>query len=155
MNSATVHQGGITDLQTLTPLFLAYREFYGKQRDTQAAMNFLRQRLELGDSVVFLASEADIGVGFVQLYPSFSSAAMARTLILNDLFVHEAHRRKGIARQLIASAMNYAEVVGAARMTLSTGIDNTVAQAAYESQGWRRDEAFRVYNWSPPTSPVI
>lgn len=155
MNSATVRQGGIADLQTLTPLFLAYRDFYGKQRDPQAAMDFLRQRFEHGDSVVFLAFEADTGVGFVQLYPSFSSAAMAKTLILNDLFVHAAHRRKGIGRRLIASAMSYAEVVGAARMTLSTGIDNTAAQAVYQSQGWRHDEAFRVYHWSPPTSPVI
>ena len=75
--------------------FDAYRQFYGRASDLSGAHAFLRERFDHGESVVFLAFDAGgQGVGFTQLYPSFSSTAMARIFVLNDLFVCASARQQ-------------------------------------------------------------
>jgi ribosomal protein S18 acetylase RimI-like enzyme len=48
-------------------------------------------------------------------------------------------------RRLLKAAADFARDAGAARLTLSTALDNTPAQALYESSGWRRDNVFCTY----------
>lgn len=133
--------------QCIAPLFDAYRQFYGKPGDLELAARFLRQRLEQGESVVFFA-ETGAGdvVGFVQLYPSFSSVSAARIYVLNDLFVAPVARRSSVARMLMAAALGYARTQGAVRLSLSTGKNNSAAQGLYESEGWVRDELYYHYS---------
>ncbi len=145
-NIVTVRQASVHDLSALVPLFDGYRCFYGRESDVTAAQSFLRDRFSHAESVVFLAFNGQDPVGFTQLYPSFSSATMARIFILNDLYVREDARRSGAASALIGAAAEFAKAVGAVRLTLSTAATNTSAQAVYESLGWRRDEQFWVYN---------
>ena len=85
-------------------------------------------------------------LGFAQLYPSFTSAGMARIFVLNDLFVQPEARGRGIASALLRRAAAFAREAGAVRLTLSTEIGNEAAQALYRREGWARDEAFHVYN---------
>jgi len=146
MSSIAVRQAVFADLGALVPLFDAYRQFYGQAGDLAGAKAFLRDRFEHAQSVVFIAEEGGRAVGFTQLYPSFSSVSMARTFVLNDLFVAPDRRRKGIGEMLLQSAAEFARNVGAVRLTLSTAVANAAAQALYESAGWRRDEKFYVYN---------
>ncbi|WP_238527298.1 GNAT family N-acetyltransferase [Methylomonas methanica] len=129
------------------PLFDSYRRFYGKAGDPLAAKSFLRDRFEHGESVLFIALRDTEAVGFVQLYPSFSSVTLARTFILNDLFVDAGYRRQGIAKRLLEAATEYAAALGAVRLTLSTAISNGEAQALYQTSGWVRDEQFYVFHW--------
>ena len=84
-------------------------------------------------------------VGFTQLYPSFSSGAMARIFILNDLFVAPEARGCGAGSALLKAAAQYGRSVGATRLVLSTEVTNTTAQSVYEKKGWKRDTAFYVY----------
>lgn len=146
MPETTVRQAGASDLAALARLFDAYRQFYGRAGNLPAAREFLAARLDRSESVLFLAEEADTPAGFAQLYPSFSSVSLARSFVLNDLFVAPAFRRRGVASRLLSAAAGYAESVGAVRLTLSTATDNRAAQALYESMGWRRDELFHVYH---------
>ena len=95
----------MSDIGVLVPLFDSYRQFYGQPTDSNAARVFLSARLDHGESVVFIAHDSDSPVGFTQLYPSFSSVTLARTFILNDLFVHEQGRRKGVGSLLLAAAI--------------------------------------------------
>ena len=74
---------------------------------------------------------------------------MARIFILNDLFVREEARGKGAGRKLIGMAGEFAKAAGAVRLTLSTALTNTRAQAVYESLGWRPDQQFCVYHFAP------
>lgn len=135
------------DLEAVVGLFDAYRRFYGRASDLAGARQFLRERAERGESAVLLARDAGGGpCGFVQLYPSFSSAAMAPVWVLNDLFVAEPARRRGVARQLLAAAVAHARQTGAARMSLNTQVGNAAAQALYESLGWQRDRDFFAYH---------
>lgn len=145
--SIHTRQADIADIEALVPLFDAYRVFYGKTSDTALARAFLVERIEHGQSVIFLALQNEgVVVGFVQLYPSFSSVSAARTFILNDLFVTPTARRSGVAAQLLAAAADHGRAVGAVRLSLSTAINNKPAQALYAAQGWIRDTEFHAYH---------
>ncbi|MBQ1542073.1 MAG: GNAT family N-acetyltransferase [Caulobacteraceae bacterium] len=136
----------LADLDDLTTLFDGYRRFYGQAADLAGARAFVAERLSTGDSVILIAVDAaGRGLGFTQLYPSFSSVRMARIYVLNDLFVSEDGRGLGTGRLLLAAAEAFGRDAGAARLTLSTAETNAAAQALYESAGWTRDTGFRTY----------
>jgi ribosomal protein S18 acetylase RimI-like enzyme len=147
----TVRQATIRDLEQLVPLFDGYRQFYGRVSDLRAASEFLLARFNNDESTVFLAHEDERAIGFTQLYPSFSSISLARIFILNDLFVYEQARRKGVASALMSAAVKFVTALGAARLSLSTAITNDAAQALYHSAGWKRDDQFFVYDLEIPT----
>jgi len=148
MNEITVKRADLADIDALVPLFDAYREFYGRNSDPQAARNFLTARFQNKDSVIFIVHESKTAVGFTQLYPSFSSVSLARTYILNDLFVTDDSRRKGVGSLLLSAAIDYAKASNAIRLTLSTEITNETAQALYQSTGWKKDEQFYSYHFT-------
>ncbi|OAI45397.1 acetyltransferase [Nitrospira sp. SCGC AG-212-E16] len=147
----TLRQATIHDLEQLVPLFDSYRQFYGCASNLRAAREFLLARFHNDESTVFIAHEEERAIGFTQLYPSFSSISLARIFILNDLFVHEQARRKGVASALMSAAVQFAIAMGAARLSLSTAITNNAAQALYHSAGWKRDDQFLVYDLAIPT----
>jgi GNAT superfamily N-acetyltransferase len=149
MSGITVRQAVLSDLAELAVLFDLYREFQGRASDLPGAKSFLQARFNHGESVVFVAHSSLAPIGFAQLYPSFSSVSLARVFVLNDLFVHESGRRKGVASQLLAAAERYAWSLGAVRMTLNVARDNEHGQALYEAQGWSRDRQFHMYHRYP------
>jgi GNAT superfamily N-acetyltransferase len=134
----------------VAPLFDAYRQFYGQPPDLDGARRFLGERLARGESVIFAVVEDGRTMGFTQLYPSFSSVAMRPIWILNDLFVAEDARRRGVGARLLRAARDHAMKTGAARLALSTAVANTTAQALYERDGWRRDTEFIHYEYDLP-----
>ena len=146
MKQVQARQAVLSDLQLLAPLLDAYRVFYGSDSDVEAARRFLLERFKHEESVLFIATIEETAVGFCQLYPSFSSVSLARTLILNDLYVVESYRKQGIATMLLKAAAELAKELGAIRLTLSTAISNQAAQNLYEQAGWIRDQDFYVYS---------
>jgi GNAT superfamily N-acetyltransferase len=136
-------------LEALATLFDGYRQFYKEAPDLDGARAFLAERLERGESVLFLAlldqDGQEIPAGLAQLYPSFSSASMQRLWILNDLFVAAEARKHGVGRALLQAAREHAERTGAKGLELMTARDNYAAQALYESMGWQCDEVFLSY----------
>jgi GNAT superfamily N-acetyltransferase len=97
----------LEQIEELAELFDRYRMFYQQPSNTEAARDFLQERLEKSDSTIFVASNDGQIVGFTQLYPSFSSVSMKRIWILNDLFVRETDRNQGVAKLL----MNAVEII--------------------------------------------
>jgi GNAT superfamily N-acetyltransferase len=132
-------------LEQVSKLFDQYRVFYKQSSNIEAAKAFLQQRFQKNDSTVLVAFDNDLIVGFTQLYPSFSSVSMKPVWILNDLFVEEAHRKKGVAKSLISAAENFARKTGAVRIILATQTSNTAAQSLYESLGYIKDQDFYHY----------
>ncbi|MFJ8100033.1 GNAT family N-acetyltransferase [Lysinibacillus sp. NPDC096212] len=127
----------------VVPLFNAYREFYGQPSDLKQAEQFLKERLNKGESVIFLAYLDAQPVGFVQLYPIFSSVAMKKAFILNDLFVTEHARKQGVAQDLIEQCYSYCIQNDARYIGLETATDNVRAQKLYEKLGMKiNDEVF-------------
>jgi ribosomal protein S18 acetylase RimI-like enzyme len=142
-----VRQAGPGDVDAVAPLFDAYRQFYQQPSDPALARAFIAERLAGSESVIFLAERDGQAVGFVQLYPLFSSTAARprRLWLLNDLFVSPSARGGGVARALMDRARRLGEETGAAGLELVTARTNAPAQRLYESLGWRQDEEFLRY----------
>ena len=143
--SAVITRATSEHVELLTPMFDAYRQFYKQPSDPGQARRFLLERLERDQSVVFLAMEDEAGVGFTQLYPSFSSVSAKRVWILNDLFVVPEARQRGVASALLERAARFAVETQAKGLELKTAKDNP-AQHLYERMGWQRDETFHHYS---------
>ena len=142
MSTISIRQAVLADIETLSVLFDGYRQFYGRDSDVAAARQFLLERFENGESVLFIAHDGADPIGFTQLYPSFSSVSLGRIFVLNDLFVNEGGRRKGVASGLLSASIEFGRAVGAIRLGLSTALTNSTAQALYEGEGWERDDDF-------------
>jgi GNAT superfamily N-acetyltransferase len=145
-----VRRATIADVDALAPLFDDYRRFYRQPADLALARAFLAERLGRDESVIYLAERDGRGVGFVQLYPAFSSTAARprRSWILNDLFVAPEARRSGIAQALLAAARRLAEETDAAGLELLTARTNRAAQQLYQALGWRLDDEYLRYELS-------
>ena len=134
-----IRRATLDDLDTITPLFDAYRQFYLQTSDLPRAHDWLRDRLRRDESVVLLAEHDGMGIGFTQLYATFSSVRTARLWTLNDLFVRADGRRHGVARALLDAAVQFARNDGAAGIQLETARGNAPARALYRAAGWNED----------------
>ncbi|HZH58684.1 MAG TPA: GNAT family N-acetyltransferase [Metabacillus sp.] len=139
----------ISDLNDVSELFNKYRIFYSQPSDLEGAKAFIKERIKLDESTIFLARSQDgLPAGFVQLYPIFTSVGMKRKLLLNDLFVAEEFRRHGVGKALMDQAKKYAQETNAAGILLETGKDNVNAQALYESVGYEIENNVYFYHLS-------
>src|SRR5262245_1579406 len=145
----SVCRATLDDLDRLVPLFDGYRQFYDKPSDMVVARQFLADRMSRGESVVLVAEDRDgTAIGFVQLFPTFSSILAAPSYLLSDLFVAPAARRRGVGTLLLRAAAETGRAAGAVRLELSTAITNVSAQRLYEALGWKRDDEFYLYGLS-------
>lgn len=133
-------------LEKLVPLFDGYMVFYEQNSDPDKYRVFLKDRIDNDESVIFMAlNEEGIGMGFTQLYPSFSSVSQSRIFVLNDLYVEYNFRRMGVAQKLMAAAEEFGKENGAIRLHLETSDDNYDAQKLYEKENWVKDSGFYHY----------
>jgi GNAT superfamily N-acetyltransferase len=151
MTDVTLTRATPDDVDALLPLFVGYLRFYDKPVDETRIHDFLSGRIGYQESVVFLARDAatNEALGFVQLYPAFASLSQARSWILNDLFVAESARGRGVSKLLMEAARELAVKTQACELFLQTARDNVVAQSLYTSLGWERDDHFLVYTLDP------
>ncbi|MCC6073645.1 GNAT family N-acetyltransferase [Pseudomonas sp. GCM10022188] len=151
----TVARATPADLDDLIWLFAGYLNFYDVPQPAAPIRSFLGERLERGDSVIFLArDEEGRAQGFVQLYPIFSSLSLRPAWLLYDLFVSPEARRQGVAEMLMNAARAHAEATGACGLQLETARNNLTAQALYEKLGYVRDEVFHTYWLALPGRPA-
>jgi GNAT superfamily N-acetyltransferase len=138
----------IEDLKFVVELFDKYRVFYEKESDKEKAMEFISDRLQLNDSKIFVAETDDKNlVGFVQLYPIFSSTRMKRLWLLNDLFVNNEERGKGISKQLIETAKELCKQTNACGLILETAKTNSIGNELYPKVGFSIDNDHNYYSW--------
>lgn len=140
-----IYQATMKDLEGAAKLFNRYRTFYQQAPDLDGATAFIKERLENGDSVIFVTKINQEYVGFTQFYPTFSSISMKRAWILNDMFVDANARKQGVGEQLLQKAKEFASQTGAKSITLETTPDNEVAQGLYEKNGYKKDDQFYHY----------
>lgn len=134
----TIIKAKIKHLEDLIPLFDAYRVFYRQQSDILAARNFLKDRLTKKDSVIYIAYENDVAVGFTQLYFLFSSVSMQPMYLLNDLYIDENQRNKKIGTSLINEAKALCREKSYKGLIIQTEPTNN-AQYLYQREGFTKD----------------
>lgn len=145
-----VRKAKTEDVSPLAELFDQYRIFYHKTSDIPAAEKFLQERIKNNDSEIFVAKHEDQLVGFVQLYPLFSSTRMKRYWLLNDLFVNENYRGKGFSKELLEAAKTLCKTSGACGILLETGKNNDIGNKLYPGCGFERYDSVNFYEWTNP-----
>lgn len=135
-------------LDSLATLFNGYRVFYRQESDILAAKEFLKVRLENGDSIIYIAFIDDVAVGFTQLYPLFSSVSMEPMYILNDLYIDSNHRSKNIGTSLIDKAKSLCEEKKYKGLIIQTETTNP-AQHLYQRLGFVKDQDLMFF-WTNP-----
>lgn len=130
------------EFERLLPLIAAYQRFYEVEDvDEERNRSFFRRFLAPSEEGMLLgAREGEEILGYVCLYWSFSSTQAAATVLMNDLFVSEGARGRGIGRALIEASAAVARERGAAKLEWSTAPDNLTAQRLYDSTGATRSE---------------
>jgi len=130
----------------LVPLLDKYRIFYDQNSDQQGAKKFLEARIKHTDSIIFIAFYDGSPAGFTQLYSSYSTVNLKPIFILNDLYVYNEFRKKGIGEVLLNSAKDYCIFSDYKGLALETAINNP-AQKLYERLGWKKNTSSLYYFW--------
>jgi GNAT superfamily N-acetyltransferase len=144
-----IKKANIQDLENLVKLFDAYRVFYELPSDLDNSRRFLSERISKFDSEIFVAEyETNQLVGFVQLYPLFSSTRMKRLWLLNDLYVMPEHRGKGISKELMERCKSLARESNACGLMLETAKSNRIGNQLYPSCGFVLDQDHHYYSWN-------
>lgn len=128
------------ELEDVTVLFDEYRQFYGLESDISNAKAFIQLRMALKESIIFIAEENGKSIGFAQLYPTFSSIALQRAYILNDIYVTDEARGQGVGTALMEKVFQYCEQQSARYVTLQTAADNVHARKLYENLNMIQDQ---------------
>jgi len=145
----TYRKATSNDVEHLSELFNAYRMFYRKASAIQSAKTFLEERISNKDSEIFVAQNTTNKlVGFVQLYPLFSSTRMKKLWLLNDLFVHPEFRGNGISIGLIQKAKDLVLESKACGMYLETEKSNLIGNALYPKTGFELNTSVNFYEWN-------
>lgn len=133
-------------IEEASKIFDLYRQVYGQESDIDAASDFLSERFLKNDSEFFIAVDSDgLPLGFIQLYPSFSSVAMNAMWYLNDLFVLPNARGKRVASGLLKYVEDFARNNASFSLKLATAVNNEAAKALYEKNGYYKVTAFDHY----------
>jgi GNAT superfamily N-acetyltransferase len=122
------------ELDQVLPLIAGYQTFYGAKPDDARNRRFFSRFLDPSEEGLLLGAWVDGSlVGFATLYWFFSSTKAADSVLMNDLFVQEGIRGKGVGRALIQSALDETRRRGAAHLEWFTAPDNATAQRLYDS----------------------
>jgi GNAT superfamily N-acetyltransferase len=130
--------------EQLLPLIAAYQRFYEVEEIDEARnRSFFRRFLAPSENGLLLGAR-DEGrlLGYACLYWHFSSTQATETVLMNDLYVDEAARGRGVGRALIEATLEVARERGAPSVEWSTAPDNHTAQRLYDTTGAERSEWF-------------
>lgn len=144
-----IRKATLKDLDQLTSLFDQYVVFYKRPSNYEKHKAYLKERIENNEAIIYLAfgdEKPEKAIGFTLVYVTFSSLALNKILILNDLFVDSTIRKKGTGEQLILKTVELAKELGSNLIRLRTAKNNTIAQGLYHKMGFVRDEHLYTYD---------
>ena len=130
------------ELGPLLVLMRAYCDFYEVQPSDERLLALSRALIAdpEREGLQLLARGADgAALGFATVYWSWSTARAGRLGIMNDLFVAEAARGRGVAERLIEACVAQCRRRGALALEWETALENTRAQAVYDRLGGVRE----------------
>ena len=146
MNQTTVRRGRRADSAGFLKLLLALAEFEHLEPPSADGQRrivadiFEKKRLNL-----FVASERGKLVGYALYFYTYSSFLARPTLYLEDLFVLEEHRKKGLGFALFLRCVDEAVKQDCGRMEWAVLGWNKKAIGFYEKLGARRLDEWHFY----------
>ncbi|MDG6954871.1 MAG: GNAT family N-acetyltransferase [Nitrososphaerota archaeon] len=146
MPAVRIRKGKRSDSRQFLGLLRSLAEFERLTPPSEAAKQrilkdvFARKRVCL-----FVASEGSTLVGYAIYFYSYSSFLARPTLYLEDLFVREEQRKRGVGLALFRRCVDEAIAKGCGRMEWSVLAWNEKALRFYERLGARRLSEWYVY----------
>jgi GNAT superfamily N-acetyltransferase len=131
------------DLDELLVLMRGYCDFYAVDPTDDQLLGLARALIDdpEHEGVQLLARDGEgQAVGFATLYWTWSTTDACRIGVMNDLFVAEAARRRGLGESLIEACRAECAGHGACRLTWQTALDNLRAQSVYDRVGGHREQ---------------
>ena len=144
-----IRKATLQDLDQLTNLFDQYVVFYKNPSNIEKHKAYLQERIENNEAIIYLAFDEknlEKAIGFTLIYITFSSLALNKILILNDLYVYSTIRKNGIGEKLILEVIALAKELGSNLIRLRTAKSNTVAQGLYIKMGFVREDYLYSYD---------
>jgi GNAT superfamily N-acetyltransferase len=129
-------------LDALLPLIAAYQRFYEVGAvDDERNRAFFSGFVAPSEHGMLLGAWHDGKlVGYACLYWHFTSLVPAETVLMNDLYVDEESRGRGVGRALIEASAEVARGRGAHHLEWATTPSNLKAQRLYDATGAKRSE---------------
>lgn len=133
----TIEKAGRGDVSRLLPLMRAYCEFYEVEPKDSRLVALARALADdRSRGVQYLAQGTPgIPLGFATVFWTYSTLAAGQIGVMNDLYVVEEARGRGIGRALIDHCRAACRERGALKLEWSTAPDNHTAQKLYDSTG--------------------
>jgi GNAT superfamily N-acetyltransferase len=137
------------EFEELLPLIAAYQRFYEVEEiDEGRNRDFFRRFLSPSEDGLLLGARADGRLlGYACLFWHFSSLQAEEVVLLNDLYVEEDARGRGVGRALIEATAAVTRERGAPFFEWVTAPENRAAQRLYDSTGAERSEWIAYELW--------
>ncbi len=119
-------------------LLIGFRDWYGRSEPPDESFRDGVRRLIARDDTEYLLAAgdgSDAAGGVCQLRYRYGLWMAADDCWLEDLFVRDEDRRKGLGEQLVALALERARSRGCGRVELDVSESNRSAWALYERMG--------------------
>lgn len=133
------------DLPAILPLMAEYYAYDGHDFDEPAARAALAELL--GDprcGRAWLIEDDGKAIGYAVLTIGFSLEWRGRDGFVDEIFVKEAYRGKGLGRQALELLLAEARALGIRALHLEVDDDNARARAVYEGLGFKVRDRFRL-----------
>lgn len=130
------------DLPALLPLLRGYSTFYEASPGDDELMGMARSLLaepdREGQQLVAVGSAGEL-LGFATLLWTWDTTRAVRIAVMEDLFVRDDARGRGVGRELLRACHGRAHERGCDSLTWETAPDNRTAQRLYDATGATRD----------------
>ncbi len=134
---AIIRQASEADLPAIMELLILLAEFDGSRDAFVATEDQLRQALfsSTPRAHVLLAVVDGQAIGLATYYPTFSTWQAKPGIWLDDLYVREEYRNRGVGKALMAELARIARRLGCGRIDWVVASSNDRGIAFYERQG--------------------
>jgi GNAT superfamily N-acetyltransferase len=149
VNAVRTWIAGPDEADAVARLLIGFRDWYGRDEPPDATFHEGVQRLiAREDTEYLLAAAGDQPGGVCQLRYRYGVWMAAEDCWLEDLFVRDEDRRKGLGEALVAAAVQRAGARGCGRIELDVSESNRSAWALYERMGFSA-------GYKPPAPNVL
>jgi GNAT superfamily N-acetyltransferase len=140
---------GPGDADDVARLLIGFRNWYGRDDPPDATFfEGVRRLIERDDTEYLLASAGDEPGGVCQLRYRYGVWMAAEDCWLEDLFVRDEDRRRGLGEALVRGTIERARERGCGRIELDVSESNRAAWALYERMGFSA-------GYKPPAPNVL
>ena len=148
MKEIILRQAIPADLPQLAKLL---EKLFAIEEDFQYSYDLQRQGLglllESTSATILVAAENNKIVGMVTGQLTISTAEGGRSLLVEDLYVDEQVRGRGLGKRLLDEVGEWADRNGARRMQLLADCDNHKALDFYAHTGWQQTKLICLRNY--------